>query len=71
MSKYYCNLNIKSLIKSPQKRSKILQTPPERNLRGDASDYDAFGDGDKSAPGKLTAKSSRCVIAIGLLFSSV
>ena len=33
--------------------------------------YDAFGDGDKSTPGKLIAKSSRCVIAKGLLFSSI
>ena len=33
--------------------------------------YNVFGDSDKSTPGKLTAKSSRCVIAKGLLFSSI
>ena len=32
--------------------------------------YDAFGDGNKSTPGKLIAKSSRCMVAKGLLFSS-
>ena len=33
--------------------------------------YDTFGGGEKSTPTKLIAKSSRCMIAKGLLFSSI